>query len=105
MTVTDTLFPDGIPADLREWGLVMPQIVRDSLIARQDAHGNPLHRLAPVPLTDGRWALNADVLTEAHEGGLFGPASVLDPQAVALVEVLPWDQVLTLLQVATIDFE
>jgi hypothetical protein len=96
MTVTDTLFPDGIPADLRAWGLVMPQIVRDSLIARQDAHGSPLHRLAPVPLTDGRWALNADVLTEAHEGGLFGPASVLDQQAVALVEVLPWAEVLAL---------
>jgi hypothetical protein len=97
MNLIDFFFPDGAPDDLKAFGLVMPEAVRDSLIAVQDAAGNPRHRLSPVALTDGRWALNADVLTEARPDGLFGPVTALNPDNVALVQVLPWDDVLTLL--------
>lgn len=100
MNPAAALFPDGLPADLRAWGLVMPGPVRDSLIAKQDAAGLHSHRVAPVALSDGRWAVCADVLTEAHEAGLFSRVDLLDPAAVALVEVIPWPEVLALLPVA-----
>ena len=98
MSVADALFPSGVPADLREWGLVMPQAVRDSLVAKQDALGLK-HRVAPVALTDGRWALNADVLTEAHSSGLFSHVDQIEADNLSQVVVEPWADVLALLPV------
>jgi hypothetical protein len=37
----------------------------------QSEHGNPRHVAAPVPLTDGRLMLCADLLTETGPGGLY----------------------------------
>jgi len=95
--VMDILFPDGVPADLREYGLVMPQAVRDSLIAKQDAANITLHRVQPVALINGQWALNADVLSEAHPNGLFNRVELLDAGNVAQVVTMPWSDVLALL--------
>ena len=97
MNLIGHFFPEGAPADLRDYGLVMPEAVRDSLIAVQDDHGNPRHRLAPVALTDGRYALSCDVLTEAREDGLFGPVTALDPANIAQCVTMPWPDVLALL--------
>jgi len=96
MIIATTLFPEGVPSDLRQYGLVMPQSVRDSLIAKQDAL-DLQHRVNPIVLTDGRWALNADVLTEAHEGGLFCHVDQIDPDNLAQVTVEPWGDLLALL--------
>ena len=38
-----------------------------ALIAQQEGQ----HRLYPGPLTDGRWLLSANILTEIGPGGLF----------------------------------
>jgi hypothetical protein len=78
----------------------MPQAVRDSLMAKQDEHNINRHRVNPVALTDGRWALNADVLTEAHQNGLFAHVDLIDPDALAQVVAEPWADVLALLPVA-----
>ena len=43
-----------------------------TLIANQSGQ----HRLAPVKLTDGRWFLMADVLTEISEGLFKGKLNV-----------------------------
>lgn len=55
----------------------------------------------PVPLqmTDGRWMLSADVLTEIGEGGLLHAmwASVDQAAVFAEVEVMPWADAVALL--------
>lgn len=94
--IAETLFPNGIPDDLTAYGLVMPVAVRDSLVAKQDAL-NLQHRVSPVALTDGRYALNADVLTEAHPDGLFNRIDQIDSDNLAQVITMPWDEVLALL--------
>ena len=94
--IVEVLFSEGVPDYLREYGLVMPAAVRDSLVAKQDAL-NLQHRVAPVALTDGRYALNADVLTEAHTDGLFNHIDQIDPDNLAQVVTMPWADVLVLL--------
>ena len=42
-----------------------------TLGAIQAQYGNPRHVAAPVPLTDGRLMLCADLLTETGPGGLY----------------------------------
>jgi len=44
--------------------LIFTASAAEALIASQDGQ----HRLAPVQLTDGRWFLMEDVLTEIPEG-------------------------------------
>ena len=51
------------------------------------------HRLAPVRLTDGRWSLMADVLTEMPDGIFAGKLAV--PH-----EVVPFADIASLLPVA-----
>lgn len=94
--IAEILFPEGVPADLKTYGLVMPASVRDSLVAKQDALGLK-HRVNPVALTDGRYALNADVLTEARTDGLFNHIDQIDPDNLAQVTTMPWADVLALL--------
>jgi hypothetical protein len=103
MNLVDVFFPEGPPDDLRQWGLVMPQSVRDSLIQKQDEANITLHRVNPVALTNGDWALNADVLSEAREGGLFCHVELLNPDNIAQVQVMPWADVLALLPEPEID--
>lgn len=97
MSLAAALFPAGVPDDLRAWGLVMPAEAAAALVAAQDAAGFRRHRVEPVPLTDGRCALCADVLTEAHPGGLFPAVRLVDAAALATVAVLPWRDVLALM--------
>lgn len=94
--ITETLFPAGTPNDLHTYGLVMPQAVRDSLVYKQKVLGLQ-HQVAPVALTDGRWALNARVLTEARPDGRFNHIDQIDPDNLAQVVVIPWGDVLSLL--------
>lgn len=96
----EILFPDGVPDNLKAYGLVMPEAVRSSLILLQNEHGSARHRLSPVALTDGRWALNADILTEVYPSGLFGDANLINEDKVRLVQVLPWADVEALLPVS-----
>ena len=64
------------------------------LVNVQAWYGDPRHVPNPVPLTDGRWSLSADVLTECLPGGLvYGGFSQLDPAGFAGIEVLTLDEV------------
>jgi hypothetical protein len=82
------------PANLRDFGLVMTADACAALVKAQDDAGITRHRVAPVALVDGRYAVNADVLSEAHPGGLFIAPLIADADAA---EVLPWPDVLALL--------
>jgi hypothetical protein len=95
MNLIQTFFPT--PVDLKQYGLVMLANVRDSLVAKQDAANITQHRIAPVALEDGRYAVNADVLTEAHATGLFNGVNLFDSDAVDEIEILSWSAILDLL--------
>ena len=65
---------------------------QDALIqAAQDANSNM--RVSAVPLSDGRLALCADILSEIHEGGIFHYAfSRLTLESINETEVLTLEQ-------------
>jgi hypothetical protein len=73
-------------------------LVFDAAIAQriEDAQPAYQHQVAPITLTDGRYALCADLLTE--KDGIYAPTfQSLDQSAFSLVEVFSSDDVSSLL--------
>jgi hypothetical protein len=87
-----------------EWG-VAHALVFDAALAQrlaevQAQHGDPRHVPAPRTLTDGRYMLTAEILTECLPGGLvYGGFSQLDAGRFDEIEVLPLADALALLPV------
>jgi hypothetical protein len=85
-----------------EWG-VSHALVFDAALAQrlgevQAQHGDPRHVPAPRTLTDGRFMLTADILTECVPGGLvYGGFSQLDAARFDEIEVVPLADALALL--------
>lgn len=85
-----------------EWGvahaLVFDAELAGRLAAVQAEYGDPRHVPAPRRLTDGRFMLTADILTECVPGGLIhGGFAHLDAANFSKVEVLPIEQAASLL--------
>lgn len=96
-----TLSEVKIPASY-EWGrahaLVFGEALAQRLAAVQADHGDPRHVPSPAVLTDGRYMLSADILTECMPGGLvFGGFSHLDASRFDQIEVVPMVEALALL--------
>lgn len=97
MTLADLTLPVTY-----EWG-VAHALVFDSALAQrladvQAEHGDPRHVPAPRSLTDGRFMLTADILTECVPGGLvYGGFSRLDAARFSDIEVMPLDQAIAML--------
>ena len=72
----------------KELAIVLTPEQAATLGAIQAQYGNPRHVAAPVPLTDGRLMLCADLLTETGPGGLYAqgfahlPAEIFPQVAV-----------------------
>ena len=85
-----------------EWG-VSHALVFDAALAQrlaevQAEYGDQRHVPAPRSLTDGRFMLTADILTECLPGGLvYGGFSQLDAGRFDEIEVLPLADALALL--------
>lgn len=84
------------------WGSVHALIFDAALVQRlaavQAEHGDARHVPHPVALTDGRFMLSADILTECIPGGLvYGGFSHLDASRFDEIEVVPIANVLPLL--------
>lgn len=84
------------------WGLARALVFDVALAARlgevQAQHGDPRHLPAARLLTDGRYMLTADILTECVPGGLlYGGFSQLDANRFDEIEVLPLADALELL--------
>lgn len=76
---------------LRGLFIAVTQAQCDLIDSTQDANSNM--RVAPVPLTDGRFALCADLLSEIHEGGIFyGAFSNLTLDSINETEILTTEQ-------------
>lgn len=85
-----------------EWGLAHALVFGPALAQRlaevQAEHGDPRHVPAARSLTDGRWMLTADILTECLPGGLvYGGFSQLDAGRFDEIEVVPIADALALL--------
>lgn len=85
-----------------EWGvahaLVFDVALAQRLAQVQAEHGDPRHVPNARPLTDGRFMLTADILTECLPGGLvYGGFSQLDAGRFDEIEVVPIAEALALL--------
>lgn len=86
-------------AECRGLALVYSYEVAVTLYGVQGQHGDPRHVPAGRQLTDGRWMLCGDVLSEVGEGGILaGAFQHITPEMMGQVEVVPMSEVLPLLQ-------
>ncbi len=84
MTLDQLLQGDVISEDLRVMWLVFDASIAHRLADAQPAYQ---HQVAPISLTDGRYALCADLLTE--KDGIYAPTfQSLDQTAFPLVNVI-----------------
>jgi hypothetical protein len=64
----------------------------------QQEHGDPRHVGVGLPLSDGRWMMYAEILSEMYPGGIIGWALPhLTPEFMAAVEIIPLADALALL--------
>ena len=99
MTLDDVTLPVSY-----EWGVAHALLFDVALAQRlaevQGQHGDPRHVPAPRTLTDGRFMLTADILTECLPGGLvYGGFSQLDAGRFDEIAVVPIAEALALLPV------
>ena len=97
MTLSDLTLPVSY-----EWGvahaLVFDVALAQRLAEVQGQHGDPRHVPSPRRLTDGRFMLTADILTECVPGGLvYGGFSQLDAGRFDEIDVVPLAEALALL--------
>ena len=71
MTLADLITQPVSYKTARHLAIVLTPDQAATLGAIQAQYGDPRHVAAPVPLTDGRLMLCADLLTETGPGGLY----------------------------------
>jgi hypothetical protein len=83
--------------ELKGLALVFNSSLKNILEATQETFNNQ-HKASPVSLTDGRFMLCADLLTEIAPGGLYSQGfGLLDTDLFAQVEVISMEEVSALL--------
>ena len=89
MTLAELTLP--VPyAECKDLAMVYPYEVAVVLYYVQADHGDPRHVPAGRLLTDGRWMLCGDLLSEVGPGGLLHNAfRYITPELMANVEVVP----------------
>lgn len=97
MTLSDLTLP--MPwADCKDLALVYDYEIAVTLYQVQAEHGDPRHVPAGLELTDGRWMLCGDVLSEVGPGGILaGAFGYITPEMMQAVEVVPLADALALL--------
>lgn len=90
-------------AESKALALVYPYEIALALYQLQTQHGDPRHIHYGVQLTDGRYCLCGDILSEVGEGGLLhGLFSRVTPEMMAAVELIAWDDAVALMPPATV---
>ena len=97
MTLSELTLP--LPyADCKDLALVYSYDVAVLLYGVQEEHGDPRHVPAGRQLTDGRWMLCGDVLSEVGEGGILaGGFAFVTPEMMDEIEVIPLADAIALL--------
>jgi hypothetical protein len=97
MTLAELTLPMAW-ADCRDLALVYAHEIASALYQVQEEHGDYRHVPVGWQLTDGRWMLYGDVLSEVGEGGILAHAfQHITPEVMAAVEVVPLAEALALL--------
>jgi hypothetical protein len=100
MTLSDLTLPVSYDFGVA-YALLFDAALAQRLAEVQAEHGDPRHVPSPRRLTDGRFMLTADILTECLPGGLvYGGFSQLDAARFDEIEVVPLAEALALLPVA-----
>jgi hypothetical protein len=98
MTLADLISQPVSYESAKELAIVLSPDQAATLGAIQAEHGNPRHVAAPVPLTDGRLMLCADLLTETGPGGLYAQGFAhLPAELFAQVQILPMADAIALI--------
>lgn len=85
-------------AECKDLALVYPYEVAALWYTTQEQHGDPRHVGVGRQLTDGRWMMSGDVLSELYPGGILGWAcEYLTPEIMAQIEVVPMSEAVALL--------
>lgn len=98
MTLGDLTLPIAYE-DAKGYALVFGDALAGRLAEVWQQYGNTNCVPTPSRLTDGRWMLCADLLTEIGPGGILHAmwANVDQSAVMANVEVIPWADALALL--------
>ena len=87
--------------ELKSLALVFNSSLKEILEATQETFASK-HKASPVELTDGRFMLCADLLTEIQPGGLYAQGfGLLDTDLFSQVEVISMEEASALLPVAS----
>ena len=98
MTLADLITQPVSYETARNLAIVLTPEQAATLGAIQQQYGNPQHVAAPVPLTDGRLMLCADLLTETGPGGLYAQGFAhLPAELFPQVTVIPMAEAIALI--------
>ena len=98
MTLADLITQPVNYKTARDLAIVLTPDQASTLGAIQAQYGNPQHVAAPVPLTDGRLMLCADLLTETGPGGLYAQGFAhLPAELFAQVQIIPMADAIALI--------
>jgi hypothetical protein len=101
MTLAELTLPVTY-ADCKDLALVYPYEVAVALYQVQVEHGDPRHVPVGRQLTDGRWLMLGEVLSEVGPGALLhGAFHYITPEMMANVEVVPIAEAAALLPTGT----
>lgn len=98
MTLADIITQPVSYETAKELAIILTPEQAATLGAIQQQYGNSRHVAAPVPLTDGRLMLCADLLTETGPGGLYAQGFAhLPAELFPQVAVIPMADALALI--------
>jgi hypothetical protein len=84
--------------DCKDLALVYSYEVAVQWYESQVEHGDRRHTFTGLALSDGRWMMYGDVLSELYPGGIIGWALPhLTPEVMTQIEVVPMSEVAALL--------
>ena len=95
MTPLEYLATNPTLEDTRNHWLVFSTADKDSMLTKQ-AQIPSVHRIAPVELTDGRWTVCCDLLTEVSGGVFTEVFQTLDIGKLNTAELLTTAEVMPL---------
>jgi hypothetical protein len=79
-------------AEARELWMVMTVQIRDAMLAKQSTISTS-HHISPIELTDGRWAVCCDLISEIRPGGVYYDVfQTLDLTALDTCEIVTTDE-------------
>jgi len=85
-------------AECKDLAIVYSYEVAVAWYTIQKEHGDPRHVGVGLPLSDGRWMMFGEILSEMYPGGIIGWAvEYLTPEIMSQIDVIPLSEAVALL--------